>query len=433
MIKHVTLAVAVSFLLLGHGCQGTPESYTVDPGATGEFPDAAAGNGWPGWGGPRGDFQLEPRSLATEWPVEGPPLVWSRPLGKGYSAIAAAGGALVTSYRIDDEEIVIALRADDGVTIWEYRYVAEALEGNATEFGTGPNATPLILEDRVISLGYTGRVHALDLTSGELLWSFDLIEDHGGEVLDFGYSASPMLHDGNLVLLVGGKKQAVIAVDPADGSPVWTSRPGSVSYATPIVIDVDGGEQLIYLSADEVIGLDATDGAYLWSRPCANEFNNNATAPLWGDDGLLWVATQRDGGTRVLRPQADGVEELWFRHEIGAHYWNSLRLGDHAYLSIGGQGSMVAAVEIASGEIAWRQRGFRQANFIQVGSQTILLDANGQLALVELSPEGMQVLAQTEVVDGETWTVPTLVGTKLFLRDQRSIRAIELAPGPDSI
>ena len=422
--------IVLILLALLFGCQGAPESYTVDPGTTGEFPLEQAGAAWPGWGGPRGDFQLAGRELATEWPAEGPPLLWSRPLGAGYSAIASVAGALFTHYRIDDEEIVIALRAGDGVTIWEHRYIAEALEGNATEFGSGPNATPLIVGDRVITLGYSGKVHALDLVSGEVLWSFDLIEDHGGEILDFGYSASPMLHDGNVVLLVGGSKQAVLVVDPADGSTVWTSAPGSVSYATPIVIDVDGRTQLVYLSADEVVGLDATQGAPIWRRPCANEFNNNATAPLWGDDGLLWVATQRDGGTRVLRPAIDGAEEVWFRHEIGAHYWNSLRLGDHAYLSIGGQGSMVAAVEIASGEIAWRQRGFSKANFLHVGEQTILLDARGQLALVELSPEQMRVLAQVEVVDAETWTVPTLLDTRLYLRDQQSIRALELGQRP---
>lgn len=76
---------------------------------------------WPQFVGPRQDFSCEPVELALEWPTEGPKQIWSRPLGDGYSAISVLGDRLYTMYRDDDEEIVIALDAASGKTIWEHR------------------------------------------------------------------------------------------------------------------------------------------------------------------------------------------------------------------------------------------------------------------------------------------------------------------------
>ncbi len=390
------------------------------------------GESWPGWGGPNGDFTVEARELAAAWPPEGPPLVWSRPLGKGYSAIAAADGVLFAMHREGNDELVAALRADDGSTIWEHRYEAVPRKPNQVQFGSGPNASPLVLDDRVITLGYTGVLSCLDRADGRLVWSHELIRDLDGEVLDFGYSASPILHDGRVIVLVGGKRQGAVALDPGDGSVVWSGPPSGVSYATPLVIDVDGQQQLLYFSADEIIGLDAADGTRLWSFPVVNQYRNNATDPRWGDDGLLWVATQLDGGTRALRLTRDGdatrVEQVWESNQLSIHFWNALRLGDTVYASIGGNATILAGVDVGSGEILWRRRGFEQVNFVHTGELTVLLDANGRLALARLSPDGIEVLAEARILDGPTWTAPTLVGTRLYLRDQQSIRALELGP-----
>jgi outer membrane protein assembly factor BamB len=164
--------------------------------------------GWPRWGGPGGDFKVVVAGLAESWPEDGPPVLWRRPLGAGYSAIAAVAGTLYTIYRDGEDDVVIALRADDGETVWEHRYRAPTREGNSLEFGKGPHATPLILADRLVTLGYTGVLSCLDRKTGEPIWTHDLIPDFEGEVLEFGYSASPILQDGKVIVLVGGSRHA---------------------------------------------------------------------------------------------------------------------------------------------------------------------------------------------------------------------------------
>jgi len=393
------------------------------------------GESWPQWGGVRGDFKVNAVGLAESWPIDGPPEIWKRPLGDGFSGIVADSGVLFTAYRVGSDEIVVAMNAADGLTIWEHRYPAPARDGNVVQFGKGPNATPLLLDDRIVTLGFTGVLHCLARETGKVLWSHDLIEDLEGEVLDFGYAASPILYDGKVIVLVGGKRHGAVALDPADGSIAWKGTPSSVSYATPIVIDVGGQIQLLYFSADEIIGLEADTGRKLWSFPVVNQYRNNATGPLWGDDNLLWVATQLDGGTRGLRLTRAGdetrVEKVWSTNKISIHFWNALRIGDHVFASIGSNASVFAAVDIRTGEILWRQRGFEQANLVLAGERTILLDAKGHLALTDLTPEGMTVRSEARITEGPTWTVPTLSGTTLYVRDKETLRALDLGARPD--
>jgi outer membrane protein assembly factor BamB len=412
-------------------CGGSPESYTIAPETTGSFPDAESSASWEQWGGPNGDFKASVVSdLAESWPEQGPPQIWSRSLGSGYAAVVFRSGVLFTGYRDGDDDVFIALRADDGSTIWEHRYRSDPPQGSTLDFGTGPNATPLVLPDRVITLGFGGTLEALDAKAGQPIWSHELIADFGGNALDFGYSASPIHHDGNVIVLVGGDRNAVVAFDPDDGSVAWASDPGGVSYATPIVIDVDGQVQIVYFSHEEVIGIAADGGRRLWSFPVKNQYLNNATGPSWGDGNLLWVATQLDGGTRVLRLTREGdatkVEEVWSSNKMSIHFWNTLRFDGHVYASVGSNALIVVAIDVETGEIKWRQRGFEQANLVHAGDVTILLDSNGELALVKLSPEGMDVVSRVSLLDGESWTVPTLVDTTLYVRDTNSIRALDL-------
>jgi outer membrane protein assembly factor BamB len=67
--------------------------------------------------------------------------LWDRELGEGYSGIAASQNRLYTMYREGDREVVIALDAGTGKTIWEYRYEAP-LTGFNKDGGPGPHTMP---------------------------------------------------------------------------------------------------------------------------------------------------------------------------------------------------------------------------------------------------------------------------------------------------
>ncbi len=422
----------LAMLVLTIGCSADePVGDGVPPTTVGRA--ATAATQWPGFGGPTGNFRVEASGLADRWPAAGPVERWNHPLGAGYSTISVYEDLLYVTSRDGDQDVVQARDVSDGLVVWEQRYDAPAREGHAVDFGTGPNASPRVHGKWVFTLSYSGALHAFDRENGEPVWDRHLLDDFAAELLDFGFCASPIVHDDKLIVLVGGQQQGAVAFDPGTGSVIWSGAPSSVSYSTPIVIEVDGQEQLVYFSADQIIGLDVANGARLWDFPVVNQYRSNSTGPVWGASNLLWVPTHLDGGTRVLRLTRSGeqtlVEEVWSSSKMSVRFWNTLRLGDAVFASIGGNGSIVAAIDLTDGEVLWRQRGFEKVNFVHAGDKTILLDAEGKLALARLSLDGVEILSEATITDETTWTAPTLVGTTLYFRDQTSIRAFDLGAG----
>jgi len=393
---------------------------------------ATAEDSWPRFGGPSANFSVSQADLAQEWPKTGPPLLWEQDLGPGYSAIAASSTAVFTLYRDGDDEIAVAFDAALGTSRWKHRYSAPAREGHAVQFGTGPHATPLLLDDRVITLGYTGELRALDLETGELLWQHHLLDDLGGDLLQWGYSASPIAYGNDVIVLVGGKAGA-IAFDPANGKPRWKSPATSISYAAPLVVSVEGKDQLLYFAKYALHAIDpAQGGSSLWKTTIKNGYSNHASMPIWLGDGRLWVVSQQEAGARVLRlGHEDGkatVQQEWQDSKIRIHHWNSIRIENTAYGTIGDSVQILAGIDLSTGKVLWRDRTFGMANLVHTPSGTVLLNDSGELALVDLSRKGVTIKARAQIADGVTWTVPTLVGSRLFVRDKEKIRAFELGP-----
>jgi outer membrane protein assembly factor BamB len=386
---------------------------------------------WSSWRGPNDDFTVDAKNLADKWPDDGPPRLWQRDLGAGYSAIAAVGNRLYTMYRDGDYDVVTALEARTGDTVWEHRYEAKPHKDQKLDFGVGPNSTPLVLEDRVITIGFTSKMRCINKTDGKLIWSKDLVEDFGGKVQEFGYAASPILYKGDVIALTGGEKHGAIALNPRNGALVWGGEPADISYATPVMINVDGQDQMVVMSSTEVLGMDPTKGTILWRHPCENRYKNNATDPIWhAGKNLLWVATQLDGATRVLKLTQTGgktnVEQVWFNDKVKIFHWNAVLIDDHVYASIGSNVTMVAAVDITTGEIEWRERGFHKALCLYADDKLIFLDENGQLVLAKVSPEGMKILSQAQMTEKVSWTTPTLVDRTLYIRDKNTIMALNV-------
>ena len=178
-VAALAVALVVSGVIAPEGvvvAQRASPTAMADPWARGT---------WLQWGGPNRDFQVEATGLADSWPEGGPPVLWSRPLGTGHSAIIVDEGRLYTMYRAGNgtgasgdrweaEESVIALDAKTGQTIWEHKYPSRREDFS---FGAGPHSTPLVVGDRLFTIGTNQQLFAFDKRSGKVLWSHDLIKE----------------------------------------------------------------------------------------------------------------------------------------------------------------------------------------------------------------------------------------------------------------
>ncbi|MCP3978474.1 MAG: PQQ-binding-like beta-propeller repeat protein [bacterium] len=393
----------------------------------------AAAADWLQRGGPDGDFKVADAGLADAWPEAGPGVVWSRPLGSGYSGILVEGDRLYTAFRRGDNEVVTALDSATGETIWEHENKASAHEDQTKDFGEGPNATPLIHGDHIYSIGFRGLLQCLDKKTGKAVWSRDLERDLGAKMHEFGYSNSPVARNGMIIVLVGGDEHGAVGFDPQDGKIRWKTPKLAISYSTPVFIEIAGEEQMVFMSPDEIVGVRMTDAAVRWRHEHKNQYSNNCSGPWWGDDGLLFVSSQADAGSRTLRLKKKGdeiaVKQVSREAKYKIFHNSAIRLGKHVY-GVGASGILIA-YDIEAGKILWRERGYPAANMVWADGKFILLDENGKLSLAGMSPDGLELHASHEILKKPAWTAPTLVGTRLYARDGERIVALEL--GRESI
>jgi outer membrane protein assembly factor BamB len=383
---------------------------------------------WTQWGGPNRNFKMEVKGLANTWPEKGPRQLWSRELGEGYSGIAAVAGQLYTMYRQGDREIVIALDEKTGKTIWEHSYDAP-YQGFNRDAGPGPHSMPLVVGDRVYAVGATGKFHCLDKQNGKVLWFHDLFSEYGGTRRKFGYSCNPFAYQDMVIMLVGGRGSAIMAFDQKDGRVVWQKQDFMNAHSTPVLINVDGQDQIVAFMAKEVAGVDPRSGELLWSHSHPNDYGLNVSMPVWGEDNLLFLSSAYNGGSRCLKLSRAGgktvVQELWHTPKVAVHFSNIIRVGDYIYCSSGPGPAFFTAVEVKTGKIVWQER-MPKASFLHINGKFILIDEDGHLALADASPAGLQMQAKIELLKQNAWTVPTLVRTKLYVRDRKTIVALEL-------
>lgn len=394
-------------------------------------PAIAQSSDWAQWGGPHRNFISETKGLATNWPVAGPRRLWQRELGEGYSAIAVEGGTLFTMYRKDENEIVIALDAASGKTLWEYSYPAPFSPEYDMSSGPGPHATPLVSGDLVFSSGATGKLHCLDKKSGKVLWSHDLLAEFHGTLRVNGYSCSPIAYNDKIVMMVGGPSSALVAFNRKDGSVAWKKHDFKNSTSSPLIIKVDGQDQLVAFMYGEIVGVDPNNGNLLWSHAHPAEFGLNTSTPVWGPDNLLFMSSGYGGGSRVLKLSRAGekttVEELWANRLMRIHFSNAIRVGDVIYGSSGDFGpAPFTAIDVKTGKVLWRHRSFPRASFLFADGRFIILDEDGHLLLATATSEGLTVSSKVELLGTQSWTVPSLSGTRLYARDRKNVVALEL-------
>jgi outer membrane protein assembly factor BamB len=409
-------------------------------GASGQSPS------WTQWGGPTRDFKVVGSGIAKDWSSDGPKTLWSRELGEGYSSIVSDGRVLVTMYRpvrgllsamvgkmmaASDPEAVIAIDAATGRTLWEFSYDAPVLPGMDVSRGRGPHSTPLIAGGLVYCVGTNGKLHALDLLSGRLVWAHDLWADLHGKIMGRGYSPSPLLFKDTLIVPLGGKDQALAAFSLKDGKLVWKGGDLVVAPASPTLIDLDGEDQIVLFHAAGVAGLDPYDGRILWRYPHTTDWGLNISTPVFGPDRRLFISSAYGSGSRVLelsrRAGGTAVKEVAFSGKLKVHFGTVVRIGDVVYGSSGDFGpALFTAFDVSKGEILWQDRSFARASFVATEDRFVVLDEDGQLLLVEVTPQGPKLHGRTSVLENLSWTAPTLVGKRLFVRDRHTLKALDL-------
>lgn len=109
------------------------------------------------------------------------------------------------------------------------------------------------------------------------------------------------------------------------------------------------------------------------------------------------------------------------------HFGNAIRVGDYVYASSGDFGpAPFTAIDVRTRQVVWRNRSMARATAVLADQRFILLDEDGNLALATPMPAGLTINSKVELLTNNAWTVPTLAGTTLYVRDRKSVMALDL-------
>ena len=423
------------------------------------------GEDWPKFLGPRDDGTSTETGLLAKWPAEGPPVLWEKAVGTGYSAPSVRGNRVVIHHRVRNEEIVDCLTADTGKAIWTHAY--ESNFSDPYGYNNGPRCSPLLTADRCYTFGAEGKLLCLNFETGKPIWSRDTAADWKIPDAFFGVGSTPILHGKLLIVMVGGKPNAgVVAFDADTGKTVWQNvdkdtwkSPNGdqlddklASYSSPIAAKIHGHEHVFAWMRDGLVSLNPADGKIRFNyffRSDSFESVNAARPVIIGDEVLLSAAYKTGAALLKIKEDGKGAVEVWKSRNLQTHWSTTIHHEGYLYGFSGRHEpeAIFRCIDLKSGDIVWETDGvpanppddadlesassrhYGRASAIMAEGKFIVLSERGLLALVEVNPKEFKEISRVKLpkIKYPSWAAPVLSRKRLYLRCEDHMMCLDLA------
>lgn len=388
---------------------------------------------WPQFRGPRGDGTWRGPKLAVTWPATGLKQIWKQSIGGGYAGISVAEGRVVTMDRQLDPEVerVLCFEASSGKTLWKHEY---PVTYGKLDYGNGPRAQPTIHEGLVYTVGALGDVRCLKAETGSEIWKRNYVTDFEGRLATWGYAGSPVVYGDWLILQPGGEAgSSVVALDRQTGKEIWRSLNDEAGYCTPMVHRIHDQDELICWTPSHIRCLEARTGKVLWSHPYEITYGVSIAKPIV-HEGIVLVAGYWHG-TKAIRFGETPTEAklAWEENRyLRGLMSQPLYRDGHVYLLDKQYG--LTCFELQTGKKLWDDKNQMtprdrnpQASLVWLGDgdRAIILNAEGELIIARLRPEGYLEQCRTKITDF-TWAHPAFAGNRVFARTDKEIVCVSL-------
>ncbi len=377
---------------------------------------------WPGFRGVGRDSVVRGLQISSDWASAPPAEVWRRPIGPGWSSFAVMADRFYTQEQRGEYEMVTCYQLATGKPVWMHKDAARFYESNA---GAGPRGTPTLSGGRVYTFGATGIVNVLDAATGARVWSRNAATDTSATIPMWGLSSSPLVVDDVVVIAVAGR---LVGYDRATGTPKWTGEANGGGYSSPHLYTLDGVPQVLLLSGTGATSVSPADGKVLWKYAWEG---GSIVQPALVDGDLLINSISMMGGEGLRRltvkRAGDGwaVEERWTSRGLKPYFNDFVVHKGHAY---GFDGNILASIDLADGTRKWKGGRYGEGQLLLLADQDLLLvlAEEGDVALVNATPDQFKEVARFAAIEGKTWNHPVIVGNLLLVRNGEEMAAFRL-------
>ncbi len=408
--------------------------------------------------GPNYDGNSSEKNLLGEWSAEGPPVVWHRSLGQGYSSVTGRNNRIFTQYQTVTGQYLICLDSLTGATLWEYQH---SWPYDPAGLYPGPQSTPTLDQKYVYFTSPQGTVGCLDQLNGTVIWQFDLLERFAAKGIEFGYSCSPVLVDGVIYLPVGGSNASMVALRASDGATIWQSGNEPISHSSALPIEY-GKRRLVVGYLKNAIQLyDARDGAVLSTIMLSEGYDEHSAWPIYREP-VLWFSGPFRSGSMWIEIVGNDSPTLELRREselLSNDVCSTILVGDHLYgfdlVDVQSKvhrpsRGLFRCIEFASAREAWANGSLRErrqletdasvpasstighAAVIQADGKLIMLNDVGELIVAWADPQSYREIGRVRLLGGSIcWTQPMLLNGLVYVRDHSRVVCVALGDPRD--
>jgi len=348
-------AVITSVLIAVSGCSSKPVPLPVPGGPS----PADANASWTRFHGPAGDNISTDTGLLTEWPADGPRLVWAVDgIGDGFSSVSIADGLIFTDGNIDDATTITAMDLN-GQIRWQ------AQNGPAWDGGhAGTRGTPTIDGNRLYHESPVGDVVCLDAAAGDEVWSLNILSEYDAKNIQWALAESLLVDGDHVICCPFGSKASVVALDKQSGETVWSAPPvsGAAGYASPVIAEHEGRRMILTMNANALVGVDADSGSLLFEHEHATQYDVNATMPIF-HDGQVFITSGYGSGSELLSIGVKGervtVESVWKSSELDNQHGGVILSEGHIYGS--SHRGQWLCLDWKTGQVKYKEKGIGRA------------------------------------------------------------------------
>lgn len=377
---------------------------------------------WPQWRGPERNGIASDVAGADRW-TRAPEKIWTKEIGTGHSSPVILDNRVFTHSRQGDDEVVSSFKLSSGETIWQTKYPAPyKMSSAAMSHGKGPKSTPVIHHGKLVTLGISGILSCFDLESGKNLWSHDFSGVFEKTSPLYGTAMSPIVVGNRVIAHVGGNDQGALRAYSLDsGKLIWSWDEDGPGYASPVLANLEGVEQIVTQSQEKIIGISLKDGSGLWQIPFSTPYVQNIVTPIIFGDLLIFSGLQN--GTFAIRLKEEKgrwlTQEVWKNSAVSSYMSSPVLEGNLMFGFSHYKKGQLFCLDPRNGENLWIGPGRQGESAALILSEEFLfvLDTDAEFQVYENSGEGLKAVAEHTVADSPTWAHPVVLGSRVLIKD----------------
>jgi len=395
---------------------------------------------WPQFRGPNGQGNSEGIQLPETW-SEKESISWKVPiLGLGWSSPSISGNQIWLTTAVEDGKTLRAIAIDRTTGDIIYNKVLFQIENPGSVHSKNSHASPTpLIEGNRVYFHFGSHGTACMTTSGELVWNTrELKYDHV-----HGPGGSPVLFEDLLIFSCDGADvQFVVALDKNTGAVRWKKKREHIgqdrlsgksnvpmAYSTPLLVNVNGVQQLLSCGADSIVSYNPHNGEEFWWF--SYDGYSNVPRPVVGK-GLVFISSGYDR-PEFYAVRIDGSGDVTSTHLA----WNikkaaplnpsPLLVDDELYLI--SDSGIATCLDAKTGDKHWQERigGNFSASPTFADGRIYFLNEEGTMTVVAHGKK-FELLASNSL-EGRTLATPAIVDDTLFIRTDSHLYRIQRPQG----